>query len=90
MPSVEFIAFVHSISSAGEAALGEWSPVRSRIDNDGVNKGRLTAQRSLGLLTVLAEKTRGNLDREEAAALTQGIEALSELLARPRPTESDA
>lgn len=76
MPNPELIGLIHSLTAAGEAALGEWSPLMAHLDRDGVQRGRRTAERSLRLLEALAEKTRGNLDRVEADALTGGMTAL--------------
>jgi hypothetical protein len=44
---------------------------------------RETAERSLRILEVLAQKTRGNLDAEEARALTEGIHSLKMGLQTP-------
>ena len=82
MPNPELIGLIHSVTAAGEAALGEWSPLRAHLDRDGIERGRRTAERSLRLLEALAEKTRGNLDRTEADALGGGIAALRAALGR--------
>ena len=56
---------------------------------DDLEKRHALATRSLRLLESLASKTRGNLDREEAMVLTNGISSLRALLdANPAPASS--
>lgn len=81
MPNVDFISLIHSLTAAGEAALGEWTPGRAQVEREPNAKRRATAERSLRLLEALAEKTRGNLDREEAEVLGAGVSALRSALA---------
>ena len=69
MPDPRFIGLVASLRSSVEASLGEAdSPMAHRLARDGVLR-RSTAERGLALLDMLAEKTHGNLDEAERAAL---------------------
>lgn len=65
--------------------MGQLNVLTGRLARDGlmddITKRRALAERSLRLLESLASKTRGNLDREEAMILTNGISSLRELLA---------
>lgn len=76
MPNADFIALIQSLVTTGEAALGDWNVLTARMDRDGLERGRRAAERSLRLLEALAQKTRGNLDLDEADVLTGGIRAL--------------
>jgi hypothetical protein len=76
MPNTDFIGLIQSLVTTGQAALGDWNVLTARMDRDGLERGRRTAERSLRLLEALAQKTRGNLDVEEANVLTDGIRAL--------------
>lgn len=84
MPHPEFVGLVQSLLATAEAALGEFTPTRARATGDGLlatpERARQTARRSLGLLMMLAEKTRGNLDFQEADLLTNAIASLRERL----------
>jgi hypothetical protein len=91
MPDPNFIGLIYSLTAAAEAALGEINLLTSRLSRDGIPKQRQTAERSLKLLETLAQKTRGNLDREEAAALSNGIANLRlALAAMPDPNSGDS
>ena len=69
MPDPRLIGLIASLRSAVEAALGEAdSPMVHHLARDGVLQRR-TAERGLALLDMLAEKTHGNLDEAERAAL---------------------
>jgi len=69
MPDPRFIGLVHSLRSSAEAALGELaSPMVTRLARDGA-LARRTAERSLDLLEMLADKTQGRLDATERDAL---------------------
>lgn len=69
MSDRRFIGLVQSLLSSAQAALGEpGSPMTTRLARDDL-LARRTAQRSLGLLDMLAEKTHGNLDETEREAL---------------------
>ena len=69
MPDPRFIGLVASLRSSAEAALGVTdSPMLHRLARDGALQ-RSTAARSIALLDMLAEKTHGNLDASERAAL---------------------
>lgn len=71
MPDSRFIGLVHSLRSSAEAALGDLaSPLVTRLARDGVLAHR-TAARSLDLLDMLFEKTRGQLDATERDALVR-------------------
>lgn len=80
MPHPEFIGLVQSLLATAEAALGDHTATTARARNDGLlaspERALQTAERSLKLLTMLAEKTRGNLDRTEAELLTEAIASL--------------
>jgi hypothetical protein len=75
MSNSDFLGLIQSLTATGEAALGNLNVLSSRLERDGVQR-RETAERSLRILEVLAQKTRGNLDAEEARALTEGIHSL--------------
>jgi hypothetical protein len=80
MPDPRFIGLVHSILSSAEASLGELeSPVFNRLASQGA-LARRTAERSLGLLAMLEEKTRGNLDETERTTLHRAHRRIAELL----------
>jgi hypothetical protein len=76
MADPRFIGLVHSLLSSGQASLGELdSPMAHRLDAAGARSMR-TAERSLALLRMLHEKTAGNLDETERAALHDALTAL--------------
>ncbi len=76
MPDPRFVGLVHSVLSSAQAAVGEeHSPMGRHLDRAGV-RSRRTAERSLALLSMLAEKTRGNLDETERSALNGAIRDL--------------
>lgn len=89
MPDPRFIGLVHSILSSAEASLGELeSPVFNRLASQGA-LARRTAERSLGLLAMLEEKTRGNLDETERATLHRAHRRIADLLeAAPEPGDA--
>ncbi|WP_168734690.1 DUF1844 domain-containing protein [Deinococcus sp. KSM4-11] len=79
MPHPDFVGLVNSLQATAEAALGDLNAATASAARDGLleeGRARQTAQRSLKLLTMLAEKTRGNLDLIEADLLTGAITAL--------------
>ncbi|ACO45855.2 DUF1844 domain-containing protein [Deinococcus deserti] len=83
MAHPEFVGLVNSLQATAEAALGDLNAASASAARDGLlaeNRARQTAERSLKLLTMLAEKTRGNLDFTEADLLTQAIGSLRERL----------
>lgn len=82
MPNTDFIGLIQSLVTTGEAALGGYNALSARMDRDGLERGRGTAERSLRLLEALAQKTRGNLDVDESEVLTDGIRALRDGLER--------
>ncbi len=89
MPDPRFIGLVHSLRSSAEAALGDLaSPMVTRLARDGA-LARSTATRSLGLLDLLFEKTRGNLDATEREALVRAREAVRTALAATEPAGVD-
>lgn len=79
MPHPEFVGLVNSLQATAEAALGDLNAATSSAARDGLleeGRARQVAERSLRLLTMLAEKTRGNLDLTEAELLTDAIGSL--------------
>lgn len=79
MPSPEFVGLVNSLQATAEAALGDLNAATSSAARDGLleeGRARQVAERSLRLLTMLADKTRGNLDFTEAELLTDAIGSL--------------
>lgn len=83
MPNAEFVGLVNSLQATAEAALGDLNAATASAARDGLlhqERARQTAQRSLKLLTMLAEKTRGNLDFQEADLLTGAIASLRQRL----------
>lgn len=90
MPDPRFIGLVHSLRSSAEAALGDLaSPMVTRLARDGA-LARTTATRSLDLLDLLFEKTRGNLDATEREALVRAREAVRAGLAATEASDADA
>ena len=76
MADPRFIGLVHSLLSSAQAATGErTSPMAHRLDAAGARTAR-TAERSLALLRMLQEKTAGNLDETERAALHDALATL--------------
>lgn len=76
MADPRFIGLVHSLLSSAQAATGErTSPMAHRLAADGARTAR-TAERSLALLRMLQDKTAGNLDETERAALRDALAAL--------------
>ena len=89
MPDPNFIGLVHSLRSSAEAALGDLaSPMVTRLARDGA-LARTTATRSLDLLDLLFDKTRGNLDATEREALVRAREAVRAALAATEPAETE-
>ena len=79
MPNQELVGLINSLQATAEAALGDLNAATASASRDGLldgNRARQTAERSLRLLTMLAEKTRGNLDFTEAELLTDAIGSL--------------
>ncbi len=85
MPNQDFVGLVNTLQATAEAALGELNASSALARRDGLaetpERARQTAARSLRLLTMLAEKTRGNLDLTEADLLSEAIARLRERLA---------
>lgn len=85
MPNQDFVGLVNTLQATAEAALGELNASSALARRDGLTetpeRARQTATRSLRLLTMLAEKTRGNLDLTEADLLSEAIGRLRERLA---------
>ena len=88
MPDPDFMGLVQSLTASASAALGELNALSARVNRDNL-KNRSVAERSLTLLEVLARKTRGNLDRDEADALTAAIGSVRELLERDAALERE-
>ncbi|GAA5501645.1 hypothetical protein Dxin01_01381 [Deinococcus xinjiangensis] len=83
MPHPEFVGLVNSLHATAEAALGDLNAATARAARDGLleqSRARHTAESSLKLLTMLADKTRGNLDFTEADLLSHAIGSLRERL----------
>ena len=78
MADSDFISLIHTLVHTGEAALGQINVLSSRLQRDGVERSRATAERSLRLLEVLSVKTRGNLNASEAEVLSNGVRSLRE------------
>ncbi|GGM05893.1 DUF1844 domain-containing protein [Deinococcus aerophilus] len=79
MPHPEFVGLVNSLQATAEAALGDLNAATASAARDGLlqeGRARQTAERSLKLLSMLADKTRGNLDFAEAELLTGAIHSL--------------
>ena len=79
MPHPEFVGLVNSLQATAEAALGDLNAATASAARDGLleqARARQTAERSLKLLTMLAEKTRGNLDFTEAELLSGAVTSL--------------
>ena len=92
MPNPEFVGLVNSLQATAEAALGDLNAATASAARDGLlheTRARQTAERSLKLLTMLAEKTRGNLDFTEADLLTNAIGSVRERLATPPSTDTN-
>lgn len=93
MSHPEFLGLVHMLQATAEAALGDLNAATARAARDGLleqNRARQTAESSLKLLTMLAEKTRGNLDFTEADILTGAIASLRERLQDLPTTDAEA
>lgn len=86
MANPHFIGLVHSVLSSAQAALGELhSPMLTHLHRDGL-MARKTAEKSFELLTMLNEKTQGNLDETERDTLYQALSTLQEALQKlPSP-----
>ncbi|GGQ97764.1 hypothetical protein GCM10008957_07830 [Deinococcus ruber] len=80
MANQDFVGLVNMLEATADAALGELTAASALLRQGGLasdpERARQTAQRSLRLLTMLAEKTRGNLDMVEADLLTGAISHL--------------
>lgn len=84
MANLEFIGLVSSVQATAEAALGQLNAATSSAARDGLldeSRSAQVAERSLRLLLMLAEKTRGNLDFEEAEILSDAVASVRELQA---------
>jgi Domain of unknown function (DUF1844) len=85
MPNQDFVGLVNTLQATAEAALGELNASSALVRQGGLTqtpeRARETAMRSLRLLTMLAEKTRGNLDMTEADLLSEALSRLRERLA---------
>ncbi|WP_291426596.1 DUF1844 domain-containing protein [Deinococcus sp.] len=85
MSHPEFVGLVNMLQATAEAALGDLNAASARAARDGLlldqSRARQTAESSLKLLTMLAEKTRGNLDFTEADLLSGAVTSLRERLA---------
>jgi hypothetical protein len=85
MSNPELIGLIQSLEAMAEAALGELSPLQNQMRLEGAvnnSRGRSIAERNLKMLNMLKEKTRGNLDFDEAEILGGAIANLANLLER--------
>lgn len=80
MSNPDFLGLIHSLTASAETSLGQLNALTARMNRDGVARSRSTAERSLRLLEVLAQKTRGNLSAEEAQTLSHAVENVKKLL----------
>ncbi len=87
MANTDFLGLIHSLTAAAETSLGQFNALTARMNRDGLSRNRATAERSLRLLEMLSQKTRGNLNAEEASTLTSAVQSLTQLLAEV-PIES--
>ncbi|MVN87263.1 DUF1844 domain-containing protein [Deinococcus sp. HMF7620] len=86
MPHPDFVGLVNSLQATAEAALGDLNAATASAARDGLldeRRARQTAERSLKLLVMLAEKTRGNLDFTEADLLSGAIASVQGRLTAP-------
>ncbi len=81
MSNTDFLGLIQSLTAAAETSLGQLNALTSRMQRDGVSRNRATAERSLRLLEMLVQKTRGNLDASEARALSEAVLNVKKLLA---------
>ncbi|MDO4264086.1 MAG: DUF1844 domain-containing protein [Deinococcus sp.] len=84
MANPDFVGLVTSVQATAEAALGQLNAATSSAARDGLldeSRSAQVAERSLRLLLMLAEKTRGNLDFEEAEILSDAVASVRELQA---------
>ena len=82
MANPDFVGLVTSVQATAEAALGQLNAATSSSARDGLldeSRSAQVAERSLKLLLMLAEKTRGNLDFEEAEILSDAVASVREL-----------
>lgn len=73
------MGLVNSVQATAETALGDLNALTALAARDGLRdpaRARAVAERSLRLLTMLADKTRGNLDAQESQALGEAIAGL--------------
>lgn len=76
--SVRFIGLVHALLASAETALGDDTNPLRQARRQGL-EGLKAAQRSLGMLEMLQEKTLGNLDeseREELWGALRGVRSV--------------
>jgi hypothetical protein len=71
-PELTFAAFLWSLSEQALAALGELPDPGSGK----VNRDLLLAQQMIDIIIMLRDKTRGNLDSQEQAMLTEILSSL--------------
>ncbi len=71
-PELTFAAFLWSLSEQALAALGELPEPGSGK----VNRDLLLAQQMIDIIIMLRDKTRGNLDSQEQAMLTEILSSL--------------
>ncbi len=90
MTNTDFLGLIHSLTAAAETSLGQYNALTARMHRDGVTRNRATAERSLRLLEMLVQKTRGNLNADEASTLTDAVQSVSKLLAETPLEKAEA
>jgi len=84
LPPASFATLVHSLTAQALASLGQIP------DADGKTKIEIgLGKHFIDTLVVLEEKTKGNLDKEEADALAKMLHELRMLFVHVRKEESD-
>ena len=78
LPQVDFITFAYSMASAAMVHLGEMPDP----DTGGSSLNKPLAKHTIDTLSMLEEKTRGNLTPEESSQLTQMLGHLKMLYVR--------
>lgn len=93
MSNPEFVGLITTLQATAEAALGDLNAASASAARDGLlteGRARRSAERSLALLVMLAEKTRGNLDFEEAELLGTAVTTLRGRLAALGDADTEA
>lgn len=89
MANPVLIGLIHSLLASAQAVtVEENSPMGRHLAKDGVH-ARRTATRSMALLQMLQEKTHGNLDETERAALHDALTRVQEALRATEGMDDD-